>query len=104
MLLDVRFPISSGMMYLTGRQLGIGAFGRVVEATAIGIRTTSTQTQSSTMSTSSRTVAVKTTRMPTTVDALETLIGELKIMIHLGFHVNVVNLLGACTTRINRGN
>lgn len=80
-----------------GKQLGIGAFGRVVEATAVGIRLTNK------LSSTSNTVAVKTTRLPTTVDALEALIGELKIMIHLGFHINVVNLLGACTTRINRG-
>ena len=29
--------------------------------------------------------------------ALIPLVGELKIMIHLGTHLNVVNLMGACT-------
>lgn len=82
---------------LKGKQLGTGCFGRVVQGTAVGIRGTN-QTHSVT-----KTVAVKTTRLPATVAALEALISELKILIHLGFHVNVVNLLGACTTRINRG-
>ena len=80
-----------------GKQLGVGTFGRVVEAIAVGIRVTSKHYPINNM------VAVKTTRVPTTVDALEALVSELKIMIHLGFHINVVNLLGACTTRLNRG-
>jgi hypothetical protein len=34
-------------------------------------------------------------------DALDALIRELKIMIYLGPHLNIVNLMGACTkTRI----
>ncbi len=82
---------------LKGKQLGTGCFGRVVQGTAVGIRGMN-HAHSLT-----ETVAVKTTRLPTTVTALEALISELKILIHLGFHVNVVNLLGACTTRINRG-
>jgi FMS-like tyrosine kinase 1 len=32
------------------------------------------------------------------------LISELKIMIHLGRHVNIVNLLGAYTRNINESN
>lgn len=29
--------------------------------------------------------------------ALASLVSELKILIHLGSHLNIVNLLGACT-------
>jgi hypothetical protein len=39
----------------------------------------------------------------TNVAALEALVSELKIMIYLGAHLNVVNLLGACTKSIIRG-
>ena len=34
---------------------------------------------------------------------LESLISELKVLIHLGPHLNVVNLLGACTKNIRKG-
>ena len=36
--------------------------------------------------------------------ALESLVSELKILIHLGPHVNVVGLIGACTQDIVSGN
>jgi hypothetical protein len=39
----------------------------------------------------------------TNVAALEALVSELKIMIYLGAHLNVVNLLGACTKTLIRG-
>lgn len=32
------------------------------------------------------------------------LLDELKILIHLGHHVNIVNLMGAVTKNIPRGN
>ena len=44
-----------------------------------------------------KTVAVKMVKSQTNVAALEALVSELKILIHLGSHLNVVNLLGACT-------
>ena len=52
----------------------------------------------------SRTVAVKMvlSQMNNT-RALESLITELKVLIHLGSHLNVVNLLGACTSKVSRG-
>jgi hypothetical protein len=39
----------------------------------------------------------------TNVAALEALVSELKILIYLGSHLNVVNLLGACTKKVHRG-
>ena len=42
-------------------------------------------------------VAVKTVRSKRSEVALEALERELKILIHLGWHLNVLNLLGACT-------
>jgi hypothetical protein len=43
-------------------------------------------------------------RSQTNVAALEALVSELKTMIHLGAHLNVVNLLGgACTKSIIKG-
>ena len=59
----------------------------MVKAEAIGLKSGEPVT----------TVAVKMIRSMTDAAALESLVGELKIMIHLGSHVNVVNLMGACT-------
>ena len=50
-----------------------------------------------------KTVAVKMAKSNANVAALEALVSELKILIHLGSHLNVVNLMGACTKRITRG-
>ena len=47
-------------------------------------------------------VAVKTLNPFTNKDVLKTLMSELKIMSHLGSHPNIVNLLGAITTNIQR--
>ena len=69
-----------------------GHFGRVLHAEAVG----STEEIVGT-------VAVKTTVTNTNDAALEALVSELKILIYLGSHLNVVNLLGACTKEIHRG-
>ncbi len=84
----VRANINSGM------QLGAGCFGRVVKAEAVGIAGSGESVQ---------TVAVKMVRSPTNVAAVEALISEMKILIFLGSHLNVVNLLGACTKQISKG-
>ena len=76
-----------------GKELGSGAFGRVVKAAATGLKLDEPVT----------TVAVKMVRSTADAAALESLVGELKIMIHLGAHENVVNLLGACTKDISNG-
>ena len=34
---------------------------------------------------------------------IKALISELKILIHVGQHLNIVNLLGACTQQLNQG-
>uniref|UniRef100_A0A0P5KX94 receptor protein-tyrosine kinase n=1 Tax=Daphnia magna TaxID=35525 RepID=A0A0P5KX94_9CRUS len=77
-----------------GVQLGAGCFGRVVKAQAIGVKDCEDTV---------KTVAVKMVRSQTNATALEALISELKIMIYLGAHLNVVNLLGACTKSIVKG-
>ncbi|NXA32253.1 PGFRB factor, partial [Eudromia elegans] len=70
-----------------GRTLGSGAFGRVVEATAHGLS----------HSQSSMKVAVKMLKSTARSSEKQALMSELKIMSHLGPHLNIVNLLGACT-------
>jgi len=83
------------LIYCKGNELGSGAFGRVVKAEAEDLKTEEQVT----------TVAVKMVRshVNATNGAIESLIGELKILVYIGTHVNVVNLLGACTKRISRG-
>ncbi|XP_048715712.2 macrophage colony-stimulating factor 1 receptor isoform X2 [Caretta caretta] len=70
-----------------GKTLGAGAFGKVVEATAIGLGKEDTVLK----------VAVKMLKSTAHTDEQEALMSELKIMSHLGHHENIVNLLGACT-------
>ncbi|KAK2716332.1 vascular endothelial growth factor receptor 1-like isoform X2 [Artemia franciscana] len=76
-----------------GKQLGVGAFGRVVQAEALGIVEGEAKT----------TVAVKMLKPSPGREALAALVKELKIMTNLGKHLNVVNLLGACTRNIDKG-
>ena len=76
----------------SGIQLGVGCFGRVVKAEAVGIKGETVKT-----------VAVKMVRSEANVAAMEALISELKILVYLGSHLNVVNLLGACTKQIHKG-
>ncbi|KAM6220893.1 vascular endothelial growth factor receptor 2 [Rhynchocyon petersi] len=70
-----------------GKPLGRGAFGQVIEANAFGIDKTTT----------CKTVAVKMLKEGATHSEHRALMSELKILIHIGHHLNVVNLLGACT-------
>ena len=49
------------------------------------------------------TVAVKMVRSHGNMIGLKALMSELKILIHMGFHLNVVNLLGACTKYVTKG-
>ncbi|KAM9728608.1 macrophage colony-stimulating factor 1 receptor 2-like isoform 2-T2 [Menidia menidia] len=70
-----------------GAILGSGAFGKVVEATAFGLETDKRATR----------VAVKMLKPSAHSEEREALMSELKILSHLGYHDNIVNLLGACT-------
>nr|XP_033801233.1 mast/stem cell growth factor receptor Kit isoform X4 [Geotrypetes seraphini] len=70
-----------------GKILGAGAFGKVVEATAYGLF----------KSDSPLTVAVKMLKTSAHATEREALMSELKVLSYLGHHMNIVNLLGACT-------
>ncbi|KAM9831644.1 mast/stem cell growth factor receptor kita [Neosynchiropus ocellatus] len=70
-----------------GKTLGSGAFGKVVEATAYGLSKAD----------SVMTVAVKMLKSTAHATEKEALMSELKVLSYLGNHINIVNLLGACT-------
>uniref|UniRef100_A0A672M2J9 Mast/stem cell growth factor receptor Kit n=1 Tax=Sinocyclocheilus grahami TaxID=75366 RepID=A0A672M2J9_SINGR len=70
-----------------GKILGSGAFGKVVEATAYGMSKADTV----------MTVAVKMLKPSAHATEKEALMSELKVLSYLGNHINIVNLLGACT-------
>uniref|UniRef100_A0A667WZV9 receptor protein-tyrosine kinase n=1 Tax=Myripristis murdjan TaxID=586833 RepID=A0A667WZV9_9TELE len=70
-----------------GKTLGSGAFGKVVRATAYGLCSADTV----------MTVAVKMLKPNAHSTEKEALMSELKVLSYLGNHVNIVNLLGACT-------
>ena len=86
---DVEFPRERLKM---GKQLGSGAFGRVLKAQAYGIVSWEKST----------TVAVKMVKPHADITYIRALMAELKIMIHLGKHLNILNLLGACTGGLNK--
>lgn len=46
------------------------------------------------------TVAVKMVKKNADQTYIKALASELKVMVHLGKHINVVNLLGACTENV----
>ncbi|KAK8776607.1 hypothetical protein V5799_030047, partial [Amblyomma americanum] len=76
-----------------GRTLGQGAFGRVVKAEAIGLGPNG----------QSPTVAVKMLKKGADMSQRKALLAELKILIHLGRHLNIVNILGAVTKNLAKG-
>lgn len=67
--------------------MGYGAFGVVFKAEATDIVDKNITS----------TVAVKMMRLNNDPSYRKGLTSELKIMIHVGQHLNIVNLLGACT-------
>ncbi|XP_050295850.1 vascular endothelial growth factor receptor 1-like [Anthonomus grandis grandis] len=73
-----------------GKQLGSGAFGVVMKAEAKQI----IEGEASTV------VAVKMVKKNADHSYIKALASELKVMVHLGRHINVVNLLGACTKNV----
>ncbi|XP_073464538.1 platelet-derived growth factor receptor alpha isoform X1 [Aquarana catesbeiana] len=70
-----------------GRILGSGAFGKVVEGAAYGLSRSQPVMK----------VAVKMLKPTARSSEKQALMSELKIMTHLGPHLNIVNLLAACT-------
>ncbi|CAD7078795.1 unnamed protein product [Hermetia illucens] len=86
---DRRFEFPKEKLKL-GKQLGAGAFGVVLKAVAEGIIPEEKET----------TVAVKMVKKTADNEVMKALVSELKIMVHLGQHLNVVNLLGAVTKNI----
>ncbi|KAK7880514.1 hypothetical protein WMY93_032840 [Mugilogobius chulae] len=84
---DLRWEFPRERLRL-GAVLGSGAFGKVVAATAVGLDPDQNET----------TVAVKMLKPRALSEEREALMSELKILSHIGFHHNIVNLLGACTT------
>ena len=74
-----------------GTLLGSGEYGRVLKARARGILGGHNFS----------TVAVKTLKENPELEKLNALMSELKILIYIGNHPNLVNLLGACTGRLS---
>ncbi|XP_055305898.1 neuroglian-like isoform X2 [Sitodiplosis mosellana] len=88
---DRKYEFSRGKLKF-GRRLGAGSFGVVVEAVAQEIVPNENET----------TVAIKTIQKSADFETLRALTMELKVLIHLGKHLNVINLLGAVTTTISK--
>lgn len=72
--------------------MGSGAFGVVYKAEARGIINAEQDTI----------VAVKMVKKTADNLYIKALASELKIMVHLGKHINIVNLLGACTKNVGK--
>lgn len=108
---DPKWEINLDRIKFT-QKIGQGVYGKVFKAIAIDIRPypkvydllldhpnpfdagPSEDGQTKTI------VAIKMLKNHPTMDQLRSLSRELKVMNYLGHHINVVNLLGACTTRL----
>ncbi|XP_073965486.1 PDGF- and VEGF-receptor related isoform X3 [Choristoneura fumiferana] len=88
---DDKFEFPAEKLTL-GAQLGAGAFGVVYKAEARGMSNAEDTT----------TVAVKMVKKTADNIYIKALASELKIMVHLGKHINIVNLLGACTKNVGK--
>lgn len=97
---DSKFEIDKSRFKL-GETVGIGNFGRVVKAEVYGLK--HVKPEYSAMKNSATIVAVKMVKERSAVDQLKSLIAELKILIHIGHHINIVNLIAACTSKISKG-
>ncbi|XP_073254166.1 fibroblast growth factor receptor 4-like [Porites lutea] len=116
---DFEFPEDK---LILGQVLGSGAFGKVIKAEAIGIDDFSPRDKSQKKSQrrpkmfrryraghayhdprgsayTKTTVAVKTVKEGATKEEVRDLASELKILIYVGEHKNIVNLLGTCIKR-----
>uniref|UniRef100_A0A2S2Q849 Vascular endothelial growth factor receptor 2 n=1 Tax=Sipha flava TaxID=143950 RepID=A0A2S2Q849_9HEMI len=92
LLPDVKIFEFSKLQLKLGKELGLGKFGVVCKAEAIGMINNVTTT----------TVCVKMAKSNTDQKHINAIRSELDIMIHIGMHLNIVNLLGAYTGSINK--
>lgn len=86
---DTKYEVSRDSIVFD-KLLGAGAFGLVYRATALNLIPGQPRT----------TVAVKMMKSRTDSSQLKALRSEVKILIHIGRHVNIVNLLGACSKEL----
>lgn len=83
-----------------GKQLGKGCFGEVYKAEAVGLKDSD---ETVTIVAVKKVLSTSQFRTKSNTAGLDALIRELKILNYLGSHLNVVNLLGACTKDIIKG-
>lgn len=76
--------------FKVGKLLGSGHFGSVFDGSAFGLLHPGSETK----------VAIKTVNDPLDAAQLHALLCEMKIMAQLDLHLNLVNLLGSCTSEI----
>ncbi|XP_063591900.1 platelet-derived growth factor receptor beta-like, partial [Penaeus indicus] len=102
---DRKWEVSRRDIHL-GRQLGSGAFGRVVKAVVTGAAAENHKDKDEAgmgTTSSSLVVAVKMCKSQQDASHVRALTMELKIMAYLGKHLNLVNLIGSNTSRIGSG-
>lgn len=76
-----------------GQLLGTGNFGSVYEGQAEGLFYSGSKTR----------VAIKTVNDPLDRGQLTALLCEIKILANLELHLNLVNLMGSCTSHLHQG-
>ena len=79
--------------FIIGTRLGSGNFGDVHKGEIIGLYSTASSTN----------IAIKSVRGSSNNNDLMDLICEIKIMSYVKPHLNLVSMIGVCSTKINRG-
>ena len=77
-------------MFEVGDEIGSGTFGKVEIGTLTGLYHANSKT----------TIAIKSINGPVCKDEIECLFGEIKIMSHVKPHLNLVSMVGCCTSEL----
>lgn len=97
---DTNYDVSMKDLIL-GIRLGSGAFGEVLQAEVTGLIQGVQKTTRLVNGKQTTTVAVKRLQHLSKDDDLKAFIAEMKIMIYIGKHQNVVSLLGVVRENLN---
>ena len=88
---DVRREVKRAS-FVVGKQIGEGNFSSVCKGTISGLFDKQSKTP----------VAIKTLKAPINQEDLDNMLGEIKVLGHVKPHLNLVSMIGSCTTEFKK--